>query len=376
MRVLAGVILALALGGCVDRSFTPTVPKALEIGTPYTVYAATTRAREANGAYGFRRSDRMQLLELTVSIPPGHRPGTIEFAYANPKPDSQFTIARRAQFPETGDFLTRLRQQLRAQPPGQRDVTVFVHGYNATQAETAMRAAQLAHDIDLPGALVIYSWPSRGHIAGYAYDNDSVLFARDGLEQLLDALQGVGAENVLLVAHSMGSLLTMETLRQADIRRPGWAARTLDAVLFISPDLDVEVFRSQMRSLSPPPDPFFVMVSEKDKVLNLSARLRGTADRERLGNLRHIGKIADLPVEVIDATAFTGDAESSHFVAATSPALLAILRDARSTTRTFGSEKLAIEEVLPARIEIRRTEKATDIVLLPPDQTPGQQVAE
>lgn len=371
MRRLAALFLVmLTVSACVDRSFTPTVPKALDIGTPYTVFAATTRAREADGTYGFDRSARMDRLELTVSIPPNHTPGEIRFAYANPKPETQFTIAGRADFPDAASFQARLRQELKSAPSGKREVTVFVHGYNATQAETAMRAAQLANDIDMPGALVIYSWPSRARVTGYAYDADSMMFARDGLETLLREIKATGVDNILLVAHSMGSMLSMETMRQADLREPGWPARAIAAVLLISPDLDVEVFRSQMLGMSAVPEPFIVMSSEKDRALNLSARLRGTADRQRLGNIRNLELVEDLPIEIVDTTAFSKDAQSSHFVPATSPALIAMFNDARSTIDVFGSEKLAIEQILPTQAEVVQSEEATEIRLLPAEENP------
>ncbi|MCB1365864.1 MAG: alpha/beta fold hydrolase [Rhodobacteraceae bacterium] len=359
-----GLILCVTvtLGACIDRSFTPAVPDALNIGKPYTVFAATSRKREPDGSFGPERSAQIDLLELTVSIPPSHQPGRLEFAYSQPDPATQFTIAERRVFASTGGFLRRLDETLATMPPDRREVVVFVHGYNATQAETAMRAAQLANDIDLPGAVVIYSWPSRGEILGYAYDNDSMMFARDGLERLLRDLRGVRANNVLLVAHSMGSVLAMEALRQADIREPGWSASALGAVVLMSPDIDIDVFRSQMQSLAPPPEPFVVMVSENDRVLNLSARLRGTAGRERLGNIRHAGRVAELPVEVIDATAFGRGAASSHFIAATSPALLAIFNEARVTAKSFRSEKLPIEYLLPP--EVWERESATEIRLV------------
>jgi len=232
-------------------------------------------------------------------------------------------------------------------PGHEREVTVFVHGYNSTQSETAFRAAQLANDINLPGALVIYSWPSRGKTLGYAYDIDSVLFARDGLEQLLFELKAAGVNRILLVAHSMGSLLTMEALRQIDHHHPGWIGRNVSGLLLISPDLDVELFRLQVKSLSDPPHPFVVFVSGKDTLLNLSARLRGGSEGERLGHISSIDKIAGLPVNVVDTTAFSKGAGSTHFVAGTSPALIAMFNEARLLNDTFGPEQGTFDFLLP-----------------------------
>lgn len=351
MRFFWVLGLIACLAGCTDRSFTPVMPEALQVGKAYTVFAATSRAPEDNGTFGFRRSEELSLLELTVSIPPTHVPGDLRFGYAEPNPIRQFTLAGQRQFANADAFRNRITDSVRQMPRGQREVTVFVHGYNATQAETAFRAAQIAHDINLPGALVIYSWPSRASALGYAYDNDSMLFARDGLEQLLRQLRASGTSRIILVAHSMGSALTMETLRQIEISDPGWAARELGGVVLVSPDLDIEVFRSQIKRLSRVPNPFVLFVSSKDKILDLSARLRGTRKQDRLGSLENAERIADLPIQIIDTTPFSKGAGSSHFVPATSPALIALLNRVTSLNRTFRAEDISLTSVLTGRPE-------------------------
>lgn len=357
MRAIGILLGVLLLSACTNRSYTPVVPEALAIGAPLTVFAATTRAKKPDGSFGFERSEILRRLELTVSIPPSHTPGELQYAYAKPNPRKQFTMAARDEFATSAAFRTRVGQVMDGLKGQDREVTVFIHGYNATQAETAFRAAQLASDIKLPGALVIYSWPSRGKSVGYAYDIDSALFARDGLEQLLFELKAAGANRILLVAHSMGSLLMMETLRQIDLHEPGWVGNNIGGVLLISPDLDIELFRRQMKSLSRVPQPFVVFVSGRDRLLNLSARLRGNADRERLGNISSIERIADLPIEIIDTTAFSKGAGSAHFVPASSPAFISMINDMQSLHDTFGPDPRGFEFLLPAGL-IRQNSNA------------------
>jgi len=346
-------LLLIGLAGCADRSFSPTVPAALEVGTAKTVFAATNREPLPDGTFGTQRADGFSLLELTVSIPPEHTPGSLKFGYGDPDPVKEFTMAGRRRFKTEAAFSARLQQELARFPPNERDVTVFVHGFNSTQAETAFRAAQLTHDIEVPGATVIYSWPSKGRPLGYAYDGDSVLFARDGLEGLLRKLRDSGASRIVVVAHSMGGLLTMEALRQIEIKTPGWTARNLGGVILMSPDLDIDVFKSQMRRFTRVPQPFLIFVSRKDNILTLSQRLRGLDGRERLGNLDNVEDLSDLPVEIIDTTAFADEAESQHFVAASSPALLALLNGARQTADTFARSRDGLQNILPGQIVIR-----------------------
>ncbi|MDP5219475.1 alpha/beta fold hydrolase [Ruegeria sp. 2205SS24-7] len=364
MRPLLLGLFAIILTACVDRSVNPVVPEALDVGEPYTVFVASSRAKEADGTYGFRRSDRLSLLELTVSIPPAHQPGDLSFSYANPDPEQQFTLAGQREFATQRDFNARVSQRMRSFDANNREVVIFVHGYNTTQVETAFRAAQMAHDVEIPGQIMMYSWPSRGRAYGYAYDLDSMLFARDGLESFVNQVKAAGAKRVILVAHSMGSALTMEMLRQAELKNPGWASRTFEGVILISPDLDIDLFREQMDEISDVPQPFAIMVSEKDKALGFSARLRGTADSERLGNISSIQKIADLPVEVIDTTAFNEDAASSHFVAATSPSLLAMFKATRPLSQALETENSGIESLFPATL--RNSSGATSVTLTAP----------
>ncbi|CUI01360.1 alpha/beta hydrolase [Leisingera aquaemixtae] len=362
LRLICGVTLVL-LTACTDRSFSPTYPAALNVGTPKTVFAATNRDQLPDGTFGVERAEGYSLLELTVSIPPEHTPGSLKFGYRNPDPVTEFTMAGRKKFESDAAFGARLQQELAKFPPKERDITVFVHGFNSTQAETAFRAAQLTHDINVPGATVIYSWPSKGQPLGYAYDGDSVLFARDGLEQLLRKLRVAGAGRVVVVAHSMGGLLTMETLRQIEIQTPGWTARNLGGVVLMSPDLDIDVFKTQMRRFRKVPQPFLIFVSRKDNILTLSQRLRGLDGQERLGNLDNIEELSSLPVEIIDTTAFAGEAESQHFVAASSPALVALLNGARQTADTFARDRARnrLQNILPGQIVIR--ENAVKVAL-------------
>lgn len=343
LRLAAGLSLCLTLG-CTDRSLSPVTPEALELGTAKTIFVATNRVELPDGSFGPERSKHNSLLELTVSIPPNHTLGKLEFGYADPDPETQFTLAARHRFQNPADFERRLNAVLRQSPADSRDVVVFVHGYNSTQAETAFRAAQLTHDLNTPGATVVYSWPSLGSPLGYAYDGDSVMFARDGLEQLLRRLKNSEARRIILVAHSMGSVLTMEALRQIEIRSPNWADQNLAGVILISPDLDLDVFRSQIRQFNKVPEPFVVFVSSKDTILNISRRIRGTYSRERLGSLSSIEAVSDLPIDIIDTTAFSENAESGHFVAATSPTLLTLLNEAQVTEKAFDARPHDVAE--------------------------------
>ena len=334
-RTFSSAVLCFAMAGCADRNQMPVLTEEQAIGTPHTVFIATNREQADDGTFGPGRSQTLTLMEATVSIPKNHAPGDLSYRHRNPDPERDFTIADLTRVTGVRDLASRLAREQRQNRWSEREVTIFVHGYNSTLPEVAYRAAQIAHDVDLPGSLLMYAWPSRGRTFGYAYDLESMLFARNDLEQVIRDTKAAGATRIILVAHSMGTALTMEMLRQSDFKDPGWAARTLDSVLLIAPDLSVDLFESQIRDLSHVPQPFGVIVSEKDAVLRLSAMLRGNVATGRLGNIASAQRLKDLPVEIIDITEFASDATAGHFVAATSPSLIAMIRSTEQITQSF-----------------------------------------
>lgn len=321
------------LAACTSRTDAPIVPQALSIGDLRKVYVGTTRAFE-EGVYGFGRSEDLTLLDVTVSLPPGREVGEISYGGANPDPRKDFALAQMTRHDTPRSFRAALARDIR-QSPGLygRDVTIYVHGYNNSFTDSTFRLAQLAVDTGLSGPVVSYAWPSLGNPLGYEYDADSAMFARDGLAQLLREVMASGARRIVVVAHSMGGRLVMEVLRQMEIAEPGWSARNTAGILLMSPDVNVDVFRAQATHFQTWPQPFVVFKSQDDRALLLSASLRG--EDVRLGNLRSLDPVSDLPVLFIDVTEFDDGDLGNHFVAGSSAAFLRLVRAARQTDDRF-----------------------------------------
>jgi esterase/lipase superfamily enzyme len=352
--------MMIALGvtvGCSDRTDAPIVPAALNIGTNETVFVGTTRQQEPDGTFGISRSADLQLLKLQISIPPERDLGTISDGYDKPNPIKDFVIAEQKPFATSSAF----QSAVRAEAGSAGEVTVFVHGFNYSFSDSSFRIAQLAHDLNVPGALVSYAWPSRGHVLGYEYDSDSALFARDGLQELLENVMASGASRIVLVAHSMGAAVAMETLRQLEFKSPGWSERNLSGVVLISPDMNADVFLSQTRAFKKLPQPFVVFKSQADIALRLSAKLRW--EDERLGSVTDITEFAHLPIKFIDVTAFTDAGGGNHFVAGSSPALIAILKSASELGPEFLSGDSGVGGVLPGRRRVLRN--ASQVIVAP-----------
>ncbi|MGV6810806.1 MAG: alpha/beta hydrolase [Brevirhabdus sp.] len=351
--------LFLVLGACVPRGAIMLAPEAAGIGIERTVFVATNRVPDdKTGQFGVRRDFDLNYARYKVSIPPAHRPGKIEWPDRKPDPNLHMLTTEDTRFANDTRFKTALRDELRSLPRDQREVVVFVHGYNANFAEGLYRMAQMAHDYHLPGLVVHYSWPSAANPLGYAYDRDSALFARDGLASVLRQLRKAGAERILLTAHSMGSLLTMETLRQLAIARDQRTLDSLQGVVLVSPDIDVDLFVSQAQRIGALPQPFVIFTSKRDRALALSARLTG--QRERVGNVASVEELSNLDVTVIDVSNFDGDG-MGHFVTATSPALIAILANINAYDASLQQGPSGRLGLLPGTV--LTVQNATQIIL-------------
>lgn len=349
--MLSAILLVCAqCSARVDKHITAGV---LDVGSPKTVFVGTTRVLGQDGRFTFDRSPQLQFLRTIVSIPPNRSVGSISKARGIPDPATHFAMAEKHIYSSASSFAQDLSRSIANTAATEREVTVYVHGFNNTFSDAAFRIAQLGHDLEVPGALVTYSWPSRASALGYEYDRDSALYARDGLEQLLRTIRSAGRPKMVLVAHSMGGVLLMEALRQIEIADPGWAKRNVQGVILLAPDLDPEVFRKQLQTFHAVPEPFVVVVSQRDNILRLSARIRG--EQDRLGNLSDTSTVSDLPISIIDVSAFTDRSTGNHFVTGNSPALLQILRNSSNLDRQFvvgrqsGAQTLILRPAAEAR---------------------------
>ena len=258
-------------------------------------------------------------------MPPNRALGDAPLYSAKPNPNRHFALVDQTEFSNEAAFSNSIRRRLGALPRENREVVLYVHGYYNGYADSVFRSAQMKSDFTMPGIPMVFSWPSAGHPAGYTYDRESALFARDALEETLYLLHRTGAK-IQIVGHSMGGLLVMETLRQIEIGSPGWTAANIDGIAMISPDIAVDVFLEQANRIRRLPDPFLVVTSEYDRALKLSSRVNNEG---RLGQgLSVDDRLAELPIIFLDVSEFNEDAGNSHFVLLESPALIAMLEGA------------------------------------------------
>ncbi|QND46707.1 alpha/beta fold hydrolase (plasmid) [Rhizobium lusitanum] len=278
MKRFSLFLIMAMLTSCASRpgpDVLETVSKAPATTNTITVYSATTRPRKdpAQNIFTSGRSISTNYAQFTISIPPTHKSGQIEWPH--PKPDPQKTFA------VTGQAVLNRESFLKAIPEKdqQRRVVVFVHGYNYNFQEALFRLAQLRADSNLPAVPILFAWPSQAALSGYIADKDSATFSRDNLTQLLiDLTKDRKRGEVMVFAHSMGGWLTTEALRQLKLEGRQDVLDKLTVVL-AAPDIDADVFISQLNLIGKMSPPLTVLVSRDDRALEASTFLGGGVPR-------------------------------------------------------------------------------------------------
>ena len=325
---LLAVFLPLMLVAC----GTPRVlelseaPKG-DVAATVQIYVATTREVSAQPVYfSGERSPKLSFARLDITVPRSHKPGELELPDSGPGDPAKHFTATYIQKLDLAPVVSDVRKELMRRPASQRDVLVFIHGYNTNFADSVYRFAQIVHDSGFKGVPVLFTWPSRGQLLAYPYDRESAFYSRDFLEANLRAIaRDLGPARMDILAHSMGTLLTLETLRQAAIRGDGTFGGKLRDVMLAAPDVDLDVFKTQMREIR---RPVTVFVSADDRALDFSRRFAG--DKTRLGavsskDTETIAELERLGVRLIDLSEVSSGDSLNHAKFASSPKVVQLI---------------------------------------------------
>ncbi|MEM9269752.1 MAG: alpha/beta fold hydrolase, partial [Pseudomonadota bacterium] len=352
-RCFAALAL-IALTACSEAPLVTAPPAAPSLAKATSLYFATTRQKE-QGQFGSTRLDEPTFGRMTISIPTTslleRDPETGRIlnqrealaGFPNPQgPDlsSQYAVLANEPVADRPALVARLRAEIEknraraaaqaqgtGEPPREQGVTVFVHGFNTPFGNAVYRLAQFTEDFDFSGSRgtipVLYAWPSRGRLTAYLADRESVLLEEMHLEELLEDIAAINPDFISIVAHSMGAQLAMQTLRRVSVRGNTALLEKIQPVFLLAPDIDVEVFRNQVKDMGSVRQPFLVLASRKDLALRFSALIRGGS--ERLGRAGKDSPVLDLPIAVIDATELNDGNLLGHDLGFTSDTLIELV---------------------------------------------------
>ncbi len=334
---LRGLTLALALPallatGCsrppdlvgIDNA---EVPVASVPGTSREkMFIMTTRgASEVVGAlFSAEQAPELGLASVEVSIPPNHVSGEIERPKnLPPDPRTEFAVVDPLIYRDDAAFISQVNAELMKRPAGQREILLFVHGYNTTTSDAILRLGQFAKDTGFNGVPVLFTWASAAKTPRYVYDLNSALVARAKLKDMSDILMRTRADRVSILAHSMGTFLTMEGLVDAQLSGRLGRANKIDTVMLASPDIDIDLFRTQVAILPPAfRERIYVLVSQDNYALRVSRIIAGGVPRVGASDA---DSLEGLGVTVIDLSEIEDSSSGSHTKFAGSPEVVQLI---------------------------------------------------
>ncbi|MEM1236394.1 MAG: alpha/beta fold hydrolase [Pseudomonadota bacterium] len=310
--------------GCVTVPDSIAFSEPIEAASVQNVFVASSRLPAPVSVDASQdRETELKYARYDVSIPPTHALGQIEWPDAEPDANTDFVVVGEQDFASESELLAAIRKER------DDEILVFIHGYNNTSSEALYRFAQVGHDFQTPTPMLLFAWPSAGQPQGYVYDLSSVSFSRDPLADLLTEISRKTNKKIALIAHSMGSHLAMEVMRQLALTGRRDVLNDLDVVALLSPDIDPDVFRSQATVIGELPDPFVIMTSQNDRALSLSAFLN--VGRQRVGNLTEAEDVEGFDITIFDFSAVADGSSGDHLVPFTSPAAIALMRNVVKT---------------------------------------------
>lgn len=214
------------------------------------VFYGTDRARgesdTASAYYSGKRGSRSFGI-AHVSVPTVGRdkgeltaPSWWKFEFS--EDPAKHVILTCVQALERDSFVDQLRESLASADV--RDALIFVHGYNVSFEDAARRAAQLSVDLSFPGRTLLYSWASAADAKQYTVDEDTIDWSRKYFDEFLRlTLTGIGADQVHVIAHSMGNRAVMNTLERLEpLTMSSPESATLCQVIFAAPDIGRDRF--------------------------------------------------------------------------------------------------------------------------------------
>ncbi|MEL6663907.1 MAG: alpha/beta hydrolase [Pseudomonadota bacterium] len=297
-----------------SRTAPPETEATEDADLPYhevPVFFATHRNRSnRKNPYDFFRGKRadLSLGKAKVTVPKNREVGDFKVAkrssWKTADKAKLITIDTIDIIGERSDFFSQMSSDIATSE--RKEALIFIHGYNTSFAGALMRAGQLSVDLDIDGATMMYSWPSKASFMSYVIDRNQVIapFVTDLRDLIVEVALETGAERVHILGHSMGCQFLLDTLEKVLIHPKiiGKSEPIADEIIFASPDVDAEDFVGTVPDIRGLAKRITVYSSREDRALAASKLLWGSP---RAGQSPE--RIGESGIDAIDTTAAEQD---------------------------------------------------------------------
>ena len=264
----------------------PPAEKWVEIPIHYATRRNVTGNPSPERYFGENDTFSVQHGVALVSIPDAYRPGRDDtrglcrfftaVGFGCKKNQSNAVMLAEINPMDPGSWKAQVDALIGADP----DVEglVYVHGYNNSFADAAIRTAKLVHGTGFPGVAFTYDWPSQTTVPGYAADYTAARRSIPDFKRfLLRIADSTKIAKMAIVAHSMGTQLVSEAIRELASERP---ALKFGPIVLAAADMDSATFVEQLAaSVSAGGAPVTLYASSRDRVIQLSSDVVNAARR-------------------------------------------------------------------------------------------------
>jgi esterase/lipase superfamily enzyme len=206
-----------------------------------------TTSAQAFSPFTNESGKKLHIGTCQVRVPESHKIGELGSPFwkiaLTGVDDRLGLITNSFQHMDKNLFAASIDTHLAARSEDERTATVYIHGYKTSFQKAALQAAQLAVDLNVPGIMAFYSWPSRAKLTGYLADGDAAQDAHDHLNTFLGFLiEAKKLTRIHLIAHSMGNRALVRWLEQDCFPKVGdWRGR-LGQLIFAAADVNKQSF--------------------------------------------------------------------------------------------------------------------------------------
>jgi esterase/lipase superfamily enzyme len=216
----------------------------------YLIWYGTNRRpndpADASQGYSAARDQEVHYGSCRVFIPESHKIGSIGSGWLRRLFSGKDDRLKLLSVDELGALEFWERMASRTRRSKKRTGVVFIHGYNVSFEEAALRAAQLGADLRVKGAMAFFSWPSKGNLLGYGRDGQSIEASEEAIATfLVDFVERSGAEQVHVIAHSMGNRGVLGAVNKIGRIAQGRTGVRFGQFILAAADVDADVFRDE-----------------------------------------------------------------------------------------------------------------------------------
>jgi esterase/lipase superfamily enzyme len=245
-------------------------------GSEYRVWFGTNRRAnrlDGNVEFASERDSKIHYGTCKVYVPKSHVIGSLGSPWWKrflSGTDDRLKLQSTREF--TSDlYWSLLNETLKDTPIDDRDVLVFIHGYNVSFVDAALRAAQIGFDLSIKGVMAFFSWPSQGSTSAYMADEATIEASEAAITQfLVEVATRTEARAVHIIAHSMGNRGVLRAVSRIAANAEVRSRVRFNQIILAAPDIDTEVFQQLCNAYGSVAARTTLYVSAKDKAVGLS----------------------------------------------------------------------------------------------------------